>query len=64
MVGLVAFNFILRFILAAAMDVPLIVNVLGVDLDDLAADMSGFRIPGHVIVDFETFSCQRYLRYV
>lgn len=64
MVGLVAFNFILRFILAAAMDVSFIVNVLGVQFDDLAADMSGLRIPSHLVVDPESYSSQRYLRCV
>ena len=52
-IGLAALDFILRLILARVMSVPLVVKVLCMHFDDSAADMAGFRIPGHVIADFE-----------
>jgi hypothetical protein len=54
-VGLAALDFILRIILARVMSVSLVVNVFGMHFDDLAADMAGLRVPGHVIADFEPF---------
>ena len=54
-VGLVALDFILWIILARVMGMPLVIGVFGVHLDDLAADMAGLRVPGHVIADFESF---------
>jgi hypothetical protein len=53
--GLVALDFILRIILARVMSVSLVVDVFGMHFDDLAADMAGLRVPGHVIADFEPF---------
>jgi hypothetical protein len=52
-IGLAALDFILRIVLARVMGVPLVVNVLSMHFDDVAADMACFRIPGHVIADFE-----------
>jgi hypothetical protein len=55
-VGLVALDFILRFILAGAVHMSFVINILDVDLDYLAAHISGFRIPGHVIANCELLS--------
>ena len=52
-VGLVALDFILRFIRAGAVHMSFVSNILEVDLDDLAAHISGLRIPGHVITNYE-----------
>lgn len=52
-IGLGAFDFVLRIIFARVMDVPFIVNVVGMHLDDRAADVSRFRVRRHKIADFE-----------
>ena len=52
-VGLDAFDFGLRIILARLMGVPFVVNVVCMHLDDRAADAPGFRVPRHKIADFE-----------
>jgi hypothetical protein len=36
----------MRFILGRMMRITLVIQVLGVNLDDSAADVSGFRVPG------------------
>src|SRR5262249_60189204 len=56
MVCLIALDFVLRLGLRGVMRVPLIVHVLGMDLDDPAADMPGLGIPGDVIADSESFA--------
>jgi hypothetical protein len=53
--GLQTLDLVLRIIFAGTMSVTLVISILCMDLDDRAADMTGFRIPGHVIADFETF---------
>lgn len=55
MVGLAAFDFILWILLARVVRVALVVHVSGVHLDDRAADMPGFGVPGHSISHFESF---------
>jgi hypothetical protein len=55
MIRVITLNFILRFVSTGVVRVPLIIGVLRVNLDDSAADMPGFGIPGHVIADFKTF---------
>jgi hypothetical protein len=55
MVGLAAFDFILRVLLARVVRVALVVHVSGVHLDDRAADMPGFGVPGDSISHFESF---------
>lgn len=55
MVGFIAFDFILRLIWSGVMRVSFVIYVLGMDLDNFPADMSGLGIPGDVIADFETF---------
>ena len=52
-VRLIALDFILRFILAGAAHMPFVIDVLEVDPDNLAAHISCFRIPGHVIANRE-----------
>lgn len=54
-VGLVAFYFILRLILARVVGVPFVIYVLDMNLDYAATDMPGFGIPGDVIADFKPF---------
>jgi hypothetical protein len=53
MVGFIAFDFIVRLIRAGMMRVSFVICVLCMDFDNPAADVSGFRIPGDVIADFE-----------
>ena len=54
MVGLIAGDLILRLVFAGTLHVPFVIHVLDVDPDDLAADVPCFRIPGHVIANFES----------
>ena len=53
MVTLVALDFILWIIWACVMRVSLVIGIFCKNLDDLAADMAGLRVPGHVIANFE-----------
>jgi hypothetical protein len=55
MIGLVAFDFILRLVLVGMTGVALVIRILGMDLDDPAADVPGLGIPGDAIASFETF---------
>jgi regulator of nucleoside diphosphate kinase len=55
-VRLVALDFILRVILAGAVHMSFVINVLQVDPDDLAAHVSCFRIPSYVIANREPLS--------
>jgi hypothetical protein len=50
-VGLVALDFILRVFLARVVGIPFIINISCVHFNDLAADLSGLRVPRHVIPD-------------
>ena len=52
-IGLVTPDLVLRVILAGVVRVALVVEIPGVDLDDGAADVASFRVPGDVIADFE-----------
>jgi hypothetical protein len=56
MVGLVALDFILRVFLDRVVCIPFLSNIFGVHLNDLAADVPGLRIPGHVIADLKSSS--------
>jgi hypothetical protein len=56
MVCFIAFYFVLRLVLAGVMRVPLVIDVLRMDLDNPAADMPGLGIPGDVVADFESLS--------
>jgi hypothetical protein len=56
MIGLVAFDLVLRIILARMMDVAFVVHVARMDPHDTAADPASFGIPTYVIADFE-FLC-------
>src|SRR5579864_6886213 len=55
-VGLVALDFILRIIRRRVVRISLVIRIFRMNLDDLAADMTGLRVPGHVIPDLE-FLC-------
>jgi hypothetical protein len=52
----IAFDFILGFILTGVMRVPLVIDTLYMDLDNLATDISGLGIPANLIANFEAFS--------
>jgi hypothetical protein len=54
-VRFIAFDLILRFIRAGVVRVSLVVDVVCMDLDNPAADMSRLGIPGNMIADFEAF---------
>ena len=53
-IGLVALDFVLRFVFTGAVRVAFVVKVLLVHLGDVAADVAGFGIPGDVVTHFET----------
>jgi hypothetical protein len=55
-VRLITLDFILRFSLVGAVRMSFVVNVLEVDLDNLAAHVPCFRIPRHVIANREPLS--------
>ena len=55
MLCLGALDFILRVLLARAVGMSFVIKILGVYLDDCAADVPGFRVPRHVIADLESF---------
>jgi hypothetical protein len=52
-VSLVAFVLILWLIQACVARVSFVLKVFGMNFNNLATDMPGFRVPGHVIADFE-----------
>ena len=52
-IGLVALDLVLGIFLGAAMHVALVFGVVCMHLDDLASDVTGFRIPAYVIADLE-----------
>jgi hypothetical protein len=52
-IGLVTLDFILRIIVRCMTRMPFVIDVLPEDFDDPPGDVTGFRIPGHVIADFE-----------
>ncbi len=54
MVGLVAFDLKMRIIFAGVVRVPFVVEIFRMHFDYLAADVSGLRVPGDVIADFES----------
>jgi hypothetical protein len=51
--GLIAFDFVLRLLFTRVMDIAFVVHVFGVHARDFAADPASFRIPTHVIANFE-----------
>jgi hypothetical protein len=55
-VRLVTLDFVLRIVLARVVGMSFVVEIPCVYLDDCSADMPGFRIPRHVITDFEMLS--------
>src|SRR5215471_5898532 len=52
-IGLVALDRILRFLLAGVMDVTFVVHILRVHLHNSTADAPGLRVPAHVIANLE-----------
>ena len=52
-IGLVAFDLVLRIILARVVDIAFVVHVARMHPHDMAADPAGFGIPTYVIADFE-----------
>jgi hypothetical protein len=52
-VSLVAFDLVLRVIFGRMMRVTFVVHILCVNFDHPTADVSGFRVPGHMIIEFE-----------
>src|SRR6516162_4811014 len=53
-IGFVAFDFVLGFVLAGVVDVSFVIHVLCVRLDDFPADPSGLRIPAHTVTHLES----------
>jgi hypothetical protein len=56
MIGFVALDFVLWIILARVVDVASVIQVLGVNTRDAAANPASLRVPAQVITDFECFS--------
>jgi hypothetical protein len=54
-VGLVTFDFVLRVIFRAVMDVTLVVEIAGVDGDNSSRNAAGLGIPTDVIADLKAF---------
>ena len=54
MVGLAALDLVLRQLGARAMRVALVIEVVGMNPDDRAADVTGFRVPADPIADLES----------
>ena len=52
--GLAAFDFVLRRFLTCMVCVAMDLEIECVDTDDRTADAPGFRVPAHVIADFES----------
>lgn len=52
-IGLVAFDLVLRIILARMMDVTLVAHVARMYSHDTTADSASLRVPTYVITDFE-----------
>ena len=52
-IGLVALDFVLRLVRGGTVNVALVIDILSMDFDDFSAHPPGFRIPAHVIADFE-----------
>src|SRR5262249_10963760 len=53
-IGLVAFDLVLRFVLAGVVDVSFVVHVLCMHLDDFPADPAGLRIPAYTVAHLES----------
>jgi hypothetical protein len=53
-IGLVAFDLVLRIILARMMDVTLVAHVARMYSHDPTADSASLRVPTYVITDFES----------
>jgi hypothetical protein len=60
---LIALDFILWFIRAGAVHVSFVIYVFDVDPDNLAAHISCFRVPGHMIANREPLFHENTLRY-
>jgi hypothetical protein len=54
MLRLAALDFILRILRTGVMGVSFVIDIFRVHFDDRAADMSGLRVPRHVITGFES----------
>jgi hypothetical protein len=52
-VSFVALDLVLRVIFGRMMRITFVVQILCVNFDDPTADVSGFRVPGHMIIEFE-----------
>jgi hypothetical protein len=52
-VSLVALDRVLWVVFGRMMRVTFVVHVLCVNFDDPTPDVSGFRVPGHMITEFE-----------
>src|SRR5699024_6000815 len=62
-IGLVAADLVLGVVLAGAARVPLVLEVLGVDLGDGAGDVPGFGVPADVVADGELRAHERPPRF-
>src|SRR5687767_7250900 len=62
MLGLVALDFVLRFIHAGVTRMALVLGLASVNLDDSAGYKPSFRIPADVVADFEVFHDEVSLR--
>ena len=55
MLSSVTLNFVLRVVSVCAMNVPLVIKITSVNLDDLATNVASLRIPTHMVTHFERY---------
>jgi len=54
MVGFVAFDFVLRFVLRSVMDITFVIKILGVDGDNGPCHAASFGIPAYMIAHLKS----------
>ena len=61
MIGLIAFDLVLRVIFGSVMHIAFVIEILGVDGDDGPRHAARLRIPGDMVADFERLGHLRLL---
>jgi len=60
-IGFITLDFILRIIRAGVVRMSLVIGISCMHLNDLSANASCLRVPGHVIPDFEFFLHEQFV---
>jgi hypothetical protein len=53
-IGLIALNFVLGYVLAGVMSITFVIQIFGVHFYNLAADPASLRVPDYAITDLES----------